>query len=167
MSVAFSGCWWRTLSRSQSMAETVAWRWSGLKQSPSSSIPLGPTPRWVRACPWSGFEKSVRSGCFNGSQSCDRSDILPQTIVINITPLRIHWLTQSWHSEQHFLQLETSRNLSSTTSIWFDGWRALSNVSHSGAPSIIISFYHYRDTRTTCPFQLRSSFITAVMHWSF
>jgi len=93
MSAAFSGCWRRTLSRSQSTAETVAWRWSGLKQSPSSSILLGPAPRWVRACPWSSFEKSVGSRCFNGSQSCDRSDILPQTIVINITPLG----STDWH----------------------------------------------------------------------
>jgi len=98
-------------------------------------------PNWARS--WPGHWQVSWSGCFNDLEAVlDQTSCFLQTIAINITLLRIHWLTQSWNSEQHFLQLETSQDLSYTNSIWFDGWRALIDVNHNRAPSIIIGFHN-------------------------
>jgi len=142
MSAAFSDCWWTTLSRSQSMAKIVAWYRSGAVTFIVDTTRDSSSPNSSSSMIWLLKSQLGVDASMDFKPVIDQTSCFSQTVIINITPLRIHWLAQSWNSEQHFLQLETSWNLSSTTSIWFDEWRALNNVSHSRAPSIIISFHH-------------------------
>jgi len=117
-----SWCWQRSMIE-QHWAEVKGWRkqWHVVNQAKSRR-------RHCRYCEgqlFVGFglvhdlaaEKSVESGCFNGSLKVViyQTSCFSKTIAINITPLSIHWLTWNWHPEQYFLQLETWWDLPQTT----------------------------------------------------